>query len=162
MQTETIRMAKHLREVFSGKPWYGHPLSELLGGITHETALTNPVPSVHSIWELVLHVELWTRIALEATQGLPMPKLYGTEKDWLAVEDPGETGWRRAQTTLFLIVERLARAIEEFGDSRLADTVPGREYNFAYLFDGVVEHSVYHFGQIAQLKAAARGQASSV
>jgi uncharacterized damage-inducible protein DinB len=156
MQMETIRMAKHLREVFSGKPWYGHPLRELLTGIDADTANRDHATGAHSIWELVLHIELWARIALEATQSVPMPRLYGTEKDWLTVDRAGESAWKEAQEALFLTVERLARAIEEFGDARLPETVPGREYDFAYLFDGVVEHSVYHFGQIALLKAGAR------
>ena len=40
------------------------------------------------------------------------------------------------------------------GDARLQDTVPGRQYDFYYLFHGIVQHSLYHGGQIAMLKKA--------
>ncbi len=49
---------------------------------------------------------------------------------------------------------RLAGAIEGFADARLEEVVPGREYDFYYLFHGIVQHSLYHGGQIAMLKRA--------
>jgi len=48
----------------------------------------------------------------------------------------------------------LAAAIEDFDDAKLQDTVPGRQYDFYYLFHGIVQHSLYHGGQIAMLKKA--------
>ena len=47
-----------------------------------------------------------------------------------------------------------ALSIEGFGDSRLKDIVPGRQYDFYFLFHGIVQHSLYHGGQIAMLKRA--------
>lgn len=55
---------------------------------------------------------------------------------------------------LFQGGERLAGAIEEFADARLQEIVPGGEYDFYYLFHGIVQHSLYHGGQIAILKGA--------
>jgi hypothetical protein len=40
-------------------------------------------------------------------------------------------------------------------DSRLGDVVPGKEgahYTFYYMLHGVVQHELYHAGQIALLK----------
>ena len=153
---ETARIAEELRQVFSGKPWYGYPLSELLTGVSAKAAVIRPSPLLHSIWELVLHIELWARIGWEATHGVPMPKLYGTEKDWPAVEHASEEAWEGSKNQVAQTIEQFAQAIAQFGDERLTETVPGREYNFAYLFRGVVQHSVYHFGQIAMAKAALR------
>src|SRR5207245_2464097 len=116
---------------------------------TAEQASTRPLPSAHTIWELVLHIELWARVALEASQGIPMPKLYGTEKDWDPAAVGDEAAWTRAKQNLFQTCEQLAHAMEGFTDSRLQDTVPGRRYDFYYLFHGIVQHSLYHGGQIA-------------
>lgn len=159
MNSESTRIAAQLRHAFSGEPWHGDPLSVLLAGITAEEARAHPIPGVHSIWELVLHIDLWARQALEATQAIPMPKLYGAGEDWPAAgeDDAGwSAAWSNATDHLFQMAGQLALAIESFSDARLQDTVPGREYDFYYLFHGIVQHSLYHGGQIALLRKQLR------
>jgi hypothetical protein len=154
MNTECLRIADQLRRAFTGDPWHGDALRKLLDGITGQQASSRPVASAHTIWELVLHIEIWTRAALESIQGVPMPKLYGTEKDWPAAADASLAAWDGAVDRFFRTSEQLAQAIEGFGDNRLQETVPGRKYDFYYLFHGIVQHSLYHGGQIALLKKA--------
>jgi hypothetical protein len=154
MNTECLQIADQLRRAFAGKAWHGDALRELLSGITAEQASSRPVASAHTVWELVLHVEIWTRAALESTQGVPVPRLYGTEKDWPAVADASAAAWAGATDRFFKTSEQLALAIEGFGDERLPEHVPGRKYDYYYLFHGIVQHSLYHGGQIALLKKA--------
>ncbi len=66
--------------------------------------------------------------------------------------------WFDAQDRLFDNAEKLAQAIERFGDARLQEAVPGRDYVFYRLFHGVAQHSIYHGGQIAVLKKALSGR----
>jgi uncharacterized damage-inducible protein DinB len=157
MNSESLRIADQLRRAFTGDPWHGSPLLELLAGITAEQARARPLRSVHSIWELVLHVDVYLRAAFDATQGIAMPKLYGTEADWPAVSDDSAAAWIAARNRLFENGGRLAAAIEDFDDARLQEIVPGRQYDFYYLFHGIVQHSLYHGGQIAMLKKALSG-----
>jgi hypothetical protein len=154
--TESIRIADQLRRAFARDPWHGPPLSELLHGITAGEACTRPLPGAHNIWELVLHIEIWANAALEAARGVAMPKLYGTEKDWATVSRGTDAEWRDAVAHLQQLAQQLAQAIETFDDARLNDIVPGREYDFYYLFHGIVQHSLYHGGQIAMLKRAVK------
>jgi uncharacterized damage-inducible protein DinB len=149
MNTETRRIADQLRRALSGEAWHGDAISELLSGVSAEQAKAHPLERSHNIQEIVLHIEAWTRAALDPIQGISMPRLYETEKDW-----PAATGdWDEAIATLTTTGERLAQAIEAFPDDRLEDIVPGRDYNFYYLFHGIVQHSLYHAGQIAILKS---------
>jgi hypothetical protein len=161
MNSESLRIADQLRLAFGGDPWHGLPLRELLSGVTSAQARSRPIAGGHSIWELVLHIDIYTRMAFEATRGVPMAKLYENGKDWVAVNDTGagvtdrgEAAWTEATDQLARSAEQLARAIEARDDSTLQDIVPGREYDFYYLFHGIVQHSLYHAGQIAQLKRA--------
>lgn len=157
MNSECLRIAGQLRHAFAGKPWHGPPLSDLLAGVTAEQARIRPIPGVHTILDLVLHIDVWVRVALEATRGVPMPALYGTEKDWPDAPEDSEAAWTHATASLFQNAEQLARAIEGFIDTRLHETVPGRQYDFYYLFHGIVQHSLYHGGQIALLRRAGAG-----
>jgi uncharacterized damage-inducible protein DinB len=154
MHSECIRIADQLRRAYSGDAWHGDPLSKLLEGVTAEEAYGHPVPSAHSIWELVLHIELYAHIAVDATNGVPMPRLYETGKDWHTVSDNSAAAWREAVRGMFETAARLAQAVEHFTDERLKDIVPGREYDFYHLFHGIVQHSLYHGGQIAMLRRA--------
>ena len=154
MNTECRRIADQLRRAFAGDPWHGPSLRDLLNNVTPKQADARPLTSAHSIWELVLHIQVWTRAGMEAVRGTPLPKLYGTEKDWPAVADAGAAAWTDTQDSLFQTGTQLALAIEQFSDARLTETVPGRNYDFYYLFHGIVQHSLYHGGQIALLKKA--------
>jgi hypothetical protein len=153
MNTETHRIADQLRRAFSDDAWHGPALNELLADVTEDQASTRPLPSAHSIWELTLHIELWAHAALEATKGTSMPKLYNPPRDWPSA-GKSASAWTSTRERLFASGEQLAQAIEGFGDERLQEIVPGREYDFYHLFHGIVQHSLYHGGQIAILKRA--------
>ncbi len=154
MSAESLRIADQLRRAFGGDAWHGPPLLDLLAGVTAEKARARPLASVHSIWELVLHIDIYLQVGFSATQGIPMPQLYGTKGDWPALHEDSEAAWTAAQDRLFHDAEKLAEAVERFDDAKLQTIVPGRSYDFYYLFHGIVQHSLYHGGQIAMLKKA--------
>jgi uncharacterized damage-inducible protein DinB len=155
MNNECLRISDQLRRAFAGKAWHGPSLKELLADVSAERASARPIATGHSIWELVSHIQVWTQAAAQAADGAPMPKIVGTEADWPPAAEVSATAWTGAMTQLFAAGARLSSAIEKFGDARLGETVPGRQYDFYYLFHGVVQHSLYHAGQIALLKKAA-------
>ena len=154
MNRECARIADQLRRALTGAAWHGSSLQELLAGVTSDQAVARPVASAHSIWELVGHIEVWIRAAAEAVEGVPVPKIVGTDRDWPRVAEAGAETWSSAAGGMFAAGAELADAIGKFDDARLGATVPGRPYDFYFLFHGVVQHSLYHGGQIALLKKA--------
>lgn len=155
MNTECTRIADQLRRAFEGKAWHGPSLKELLADVDAEQAGARPIANGHSIWELVSHIDVWTKAALESLDGTPMPKIFGTPEDWPPSPDPSPDAWSAATKQLFASGSALASAVENSNDSRLTEIVPGRpQYSFYVLFHGVVQHSLYHAGQIALLKRA--------
>jgi uncharacterized damage-inducible protein DinB len=150
--TECNRIADQLRRAFTGDPWHGPPILELLAEVTAEQAFERSLPSAHTIWELVVHIDLYVHAAIAAMQGAPMPRWYETGADWPQVIDTSAHAWAATTNGLFSNAERLAQTIESSTDTKLQDAVPGREYDFYYLLQGIVQHSLYHAGQIALLK----------
>src|SRR5579872_4662854 len=149
-------LADQLRRVFDGKAWHGPSLRELLSDMAPMQAAAHPVAGAHSIWELVLHIEVWAKIALDAVQGSPMPQNLPAELDWPKPYDIGPQAWNAALLRLSETKEQLGRAIEGFSPERLQEIVPGRKYDFHFLLTGITQHSLYHAGQIALLKKAAQ------
>jgi hypothetical protein len=155
MNSECIRIADQLRRAFSGDAWHGPPLRDLLADVTDALALSRPFSAAHNMWELILHIDVYVQAAIDAARGGLMPEIFGTEKDWPSVGNSSPEIWAQTRDQLLRNGERLATQIESFSDSRLADTVPGHPYSFYHLFHGIVQHSLYHAGQIAMLKRAA-------
>jgi uncharacterized damage-inducible protein DinB len=158
---ETSRISDQLRRAFDGDAWHGDPLSKILAGVTAEQAAAHPVAGAHSVWELLLHVEGWTRVAADTIDGKPMPgwptPAPGIDfQDWPAVPTPTPEAWNAAVNKLIAAGNHMADRVAQFPDSRLTDIVPGRKYNFYYLFHGIVQHSLYHGGQMMIVKKAAQ------
>src|SRR5215469_18317930 len=97
MNAECRRIAEQLRRTFSGEPWHGSPMLDLLAELSPEQARGHPLRSAHSIWELVLHIDFWLQAALNATERVPLPKLDGPQGtargDWPALHDDSSVAW---------------------------------------------------------------------
>lgn len=153
--TECSRIADQLRRAFAGDAWHGPSLRDLLSQVTHEQARARPLAGAHSIWELTLHIGVWAKAALASMRGVPMPQFVENmppEQNWPLIQDTSSAAWKLTVDNALRAGDELATAIERFGDERLGDTVPGRDYAFYNLFHGIVQHSLYHAGQIAILK----------
>jgi len=148
---ETDRIADQLKRAFDGQAWHGQSVLELLKDMGAEEAVARPVPGRHTIWEIVLHNIVWNTMAFESVGGKAMRNL-PLEEDWPRVEEYSEDAWRTTLEKLGEVKVSLVRAISEFGDERLDDTVPGRSYSYYVLFHGLIQHNIYHAGQIAILK----------
>jgi uncharacterized damage-inducible protein DinB len=157
MNTECNRIAYALASAINGDAWYGDPLRKILDNITAKQAQARPITNAHSIWELVVHVEAWVKFCLGAVQGTPIPawSTMPKEQDWPVVSDTSEQAWQQAVRGFFSTHLELVEALKTLSDDRLETTVPGRPYNFYHLFQGMIQHAIYHGGQIALLKKAA-------
>jgi uncharacterized damage-inducible protein DinB len=129
-------------------------VSELLKDVDSALAQRRLLSGAHNIWELVLHITAWQAATVRAVKGDKMPQLDGPD-DW-PVAGHTEQDWRNAVERLERVNEELVSSLTSFPDERLGNTVPGREYSFYYLLHGVAQHNLYHAGQMAMLKVAAR------
>lgn len=155
MNGECLRIADQLHRAFNGEAWHGPSLREVLTGITAEQAAAHPADNAHSIWELVLHIRTWAHVGVEATRGVPVPASVNdlpAEQDWPLVKEKTDAAWDAAREQMFETAKELEQIVQNRSDSRLQEKVPGRNYNFYLLFHGIVQHSLYHAGQIALLK----------
>ncbi len=151
---ETKKLADQLRRSYEGEAWHGPALCELLDGVTADRAAAKPIAGAHSIWELVLHVEAWEREPLLVIGGKAFEILAG-EADWPPVRETSAEAWRATLERLESTTRELVAAIRAMDDAKLNESAGGREFNFYFLLHGVVQHNLYHAGQIALLKKMA-------
>src|SRR6476661_7339206 len=96
MKNECSRMADQLRRAFEGNAWHGPAVRELLTDINASQAAAHPIDSAHSIWELLLHIEAWERVAIAAIGGTAMPNPMPPEQNFPRVADKGEAAYKTA------------------------------------------------------------------
>jgi len=154
MNIRSRQSATELVSTISGEAWYGDSLREILDGVMAAQARAHPVPSVHSIWEIVAHLEAWIDFFAGALRGTPIPPWRGMPKemDWPPVTAEDEKAWREAVLSCLAAHLEFAQNVEDFSDDRLESIVPGRSYDFNRMFQSASLHAAYHAGQIALLK----------
>jgi|SRR5271166_5882637 len=151
--SEAVRIADELRRAFDGDAWHGDSLFEILKGVTAAQAAARPVANAHSIWELVLHIAAWDGAVRRRMTGVAV-KLSG-ERNFPPVTDTSEAAWAKALEHLRRVHQELVEAVGKFPEKSLKKQVPGKKgahYTFYYMLHGVVQHELYHAGQIALLK----------
>lgn len=148
--SEAALIADQLRRAFYGEAWHGPALIELLADVDAAAAAAKPLPHAHSIWELVLHVAVWDNAAMVRLDG---KKFQPTGVDnFPRVSKATEAAWRKAVAATKRTHDKLVKVVAGLPESRLRDRVPGKRYDFCHMFHGVVQHELYHAGQIAILK----------
>lgn len=150
--TEVERIADQLHRAFAGEAWHGPAVVEILEGITAQQAAARTLHGAHSIWEITLHIAAWERAVLRRLQGdrAELP----TEEDWPAATEADEQAWERAKEALRHNHDELRSAISLLDESRLAQPIIEGMSSVYVTLHGIIQHSLYHAGQIALLKKA--------
>ena len=152
--TEVGRLEEQLRLAFEGPAWHGPSVLEALEGVAPEAAHAHPVAGAHSIWELVTHITYWLDAAARRLGGETVDPL--ENEDWPATPPPTSAAWTGALAALQATHERLLAAVRRLDERDLDGPVPGHAYTRYVLLHGVLQHTLYHAGQIGLLKRAAR------
>ncbi len=150
--SEVERIVDQLRRAYEGEAWHGPPLKEILAGITAEQAARRVVPNAHTVWELALHIAAWESIVRRRLAGEAVEATL--EQDWPPVRDTSEAAWKKALADLEHGHLQLRQSIAALNDDQLKNKAPGKDYSLYGMLHGVIQHDLYHAGQIALLKKA--------
>jgi uncharacterized damage-inducible protein DinB len=156
--SEVSSLVDQLRRAFGGDAWHGDSVLEVLKDVDAATAAAHPIGGVHSIWELVLHIAAWDNAVLRRFTGDGEIEL-SDEENFPAVKDTSEAAWKQAVEAMKAAHAELLRGMEKFPEARLDEQVQGRDHNFRHTFYGVLQHEIYHAGQMSLLKKAASANA---
>jgi uncharacterized damage-inducible protein DinB len=148
--TEIERLQDQIRRSYEGEAWHGPPLRELIGDVDAATAAARPIADAHTIWELVLHITAWQDAARRRLEGDPAHLT--DEEDWPPVLEVGDEAWSDTLAALDVTHRRLTEAVGGLTQAGLYERVIEQEHSVYELLHGVVQHDLYHAGQIALLK----------
>lgn len=154
------KLNAQLTEVLSGSPWHGPSVYGILEPITFEAAYEKPSGSVHSIAEFVLHMIAWAEEVIDRMNGKTATD--PVSGDWPETGAPDEQKWQNYVNDLKLVNVNLQGAISNFDPEKWdikIDDQRGFEPIATYeeMVRGLIDHHIYHSGQIALLKRIING-----
>ena len=152
MNKETQYILKSFEATLSGQPWFGRAVYEILQEVDESKANTKPNGTEHSMIELLWHMNVWAEFTLANLEKRNPKELKAIEEnDWREI-DPKKHTWKAGLEQLKATHAKIIGLLNQGDDSFLSDMVPNRSYNFHYMLNGLVQHNIYHLGQIVYLK----------
>jgi uncharacterized damage-inducible protein DinB len=160
--TTSEKLQRELEKVLSGDPWYGTPVYKILSGVTFETAYEKPPGSVNNIARIVLHMISWTEEVMDRLNG--MTAGVPTSGDWPPTGSPDEQKWQNYVNDLKLVNVNLIGLIQHFPQEKWNEPMNdernrelGSGVTYEELVNGLIQHHIYHSGQVALLTRIING-----
>jgi uncharacterized damage-inducible protein DinB len=151
MNKEIQYLVSQLQECFNGDPWFGRNAEKLIGEVRETLAFQKP-NGQHSIAELVWHMVNWREFVISRFKKDETKDLHYFEaNDWRQLDHLDRSLWQHGLQKLNETQELLIKIFQYQSDSILDKTVEERTYNYRNLLNGIVQHDIYHLGQIAYL-----------
>jgi uncharacterized damage-inducible protein DinB len=149
--SDATTISAMMKSTVTGPAWHGPSVMELLEGVTAEQALKHPLEECHSIWEIMFHLNEWQEYALDTIQGKKNNLKEG--KDWpKPPADADESRWEMTMRRFEGCSREIREYIMHIDEARMHEMVPGKEFNLKVLLHGIIEHNIYHGGQLAILR----------
>jgi uncharacterized damage-inducible protein DinB len=156
---EVDRILDQLQRAFDGDAWYGPSLSDALDGVDARQAVRRPIAEGHNIAEIVRHVTVWTReITRRLRTGLAQDL---EEADWTETTVANDDEWAAMLDALDAAQGELLAGMKSLTDADLErmigdvrDRAQGSGISRYVMLHGLVQHHIYHAGQITLLRKA--------
>ena len=152
MNKEVQSIIRNLNNTLNGEPWFGRALYPILEEVDASIVYKKPNGSEHSLIELLYHMITWASFCLLQLKNASPEELKETEsRDWRET-DPKIHTWKKGMEELNEIHHQIVSILETKNDDLLAQMVTGRKFNYRFMLNGLIQHNIYHLGQVAYVK----------
>ena len=152
MNNELKMYAAQLDESFSGEPWFGRNIRVILAEINENIAFQKP-NGQHSILELLYHMINWRQFTINRLQKISSTASnFFEQNDWQAMDHNDKSLWQKGIEELNTTQHTLLNLLNVMKDEELQTPVYERDYEYRTLINGIIQHDIYHLGQIAYIR----------
>lgn len=148
MGTEIEAIILSLQDVLSGEPWYGKSFSALTHEISGEKIYRKPNESSHSMADLLYHMITWARFTQYRLEKKQQDMKEVEAMDWREI-NPAEHTWEKGTAQFTESINAIVALLKNADEKLLDEKVDYRQYDFRCLLNGIIQHTIYHVGQIA-------------
>ena len=152
MNKEIQSIIRNIENTMNGEPWFGRSVYSMLEEADPSKAFIRPNENSHTLADLLYHMLTWAEFTLKSLEKAGEEEIRSIEQlDWRQI-DPTVHSWEKGLNELKSIHEKIILAIKDKDDEFLSKTVEFRKYKFRFLLNGLIQHNIYHIGQIAYVK----------
>ena len=152
MNKQINSIKRQLSDVHYGLIWAGTSYNKKLSQLKENELFVRPLPSVHSIAEIIAHIISWrkdTILKLKTGQG----ELTDDQpENWRSNDELKSIGWKKLReednSTLSELFELLQDKDDTFLNELYYDPEFGGNYPYSFVLEGMLHHDIYHLGQI--------------
>ncbi|SHF08852.1 Uncharacterized damage-inducible protein DinB (forms a four-helix bundle) [Fodinibius roseus] len=151
--SEISYIINQLDQTFDKNPWYGEPIHSILKSVDPDNVFESPTEGIHSIGELVAHLITYRVFATRRLLG--DNDYYVSQENsfrWQRLYPEKKDAWDNLMGKLTTEHQHLLSILRESDGSILDKTVGGQSYSFRYLLNGIIQHDLYHLGQVVLIK----------
>lgn len=158
MNKEMQYIARQITDAYEGDPWFGRNAKALLSEVNEQTAFEKP-NGQHSMVELIWHMVNWREFVISRfTKDSTKDITYFEVNDWRALDHSDKALLQQGLQRLHQTQAELLEVIGNESDALLDKNVEERSYTFRKLLHGILQHDIYHLGQIAYLQKLLTGK----
>ncbi len=143
---------QQLEDVQQGKPWIGSTFVSKLNQVDENEYFKRPIEDLHSVAEIISHLTLWRSEAILKFKTGKGSKTDDCEENWLPNDKLKVIGWDKIKSsydkTLSDLIALLRIKNDDFLSKQYFDTDFKGYYTYNWLLSGMIQHDVYHLGQI--------------
>jgi uncharacterized damage-inducible protein DinB len=144
-----------IEEIYSGNPWYGNSILETLKNINSGEAVKEIFPGGHTMVDLIYHMITWRYFTVKQLQGDGEYDVkQNDQNDWRAIDYNKKNLWEDTLSDFENMHKALLTELKNFKDEKLEEKIPARNFTYEYLLSGLIQHDIYHLGQIGLIKSA--------
>ena len=121
-------------------------------GIDESSAFIRPLPNLHSTAEIISHLTFWRKETILKIKTGTGSKTDACEENWLPNETLSKKGWvvlkSEYDKSLTTLIKLLDKKTDSFLLQEYYDTDFKGYYPYQFLLTGMIQHDVYHLGQL--------------
>lgn len=149
--SKILYYTNRFQEIFNGNPWYGETVEAKLSDVTDATAFVRPVPNAHAVGEIVSHMIYWRKALISKLEGGTFKTSMESPDNWKALETLKAMGWEKLKSEFDESQKKITSLLGKQSDDFLLTTY-SQGTSMESLIQGIIDHDVYHLGQIGLVK----------
>jgi len=148
MKKAVTEIIQRLDNTINGEPWFGRSALSLLKETNPEIVFMKTGNGGHSLADLLWHMITWAQFTLNRLEKKEEDMEAFESLDWRSI-DPAIHSWKNGIKEITSVFGKIVALLKTKEDAYLEEKVDYRDYNVQFLLNGLIEHTIYHLGQIA-------------
>lgn len=153
MTQELEYFTNQFQSVYIGPNWIGDSILSVLDNLPAQIAFQKPPGNRHSIAEILKHMMVWKFLLVNRLSG---DNIYDVDQeqsfDTSIYGGATLEAFKKLLSDIDDCQRELISLLQKAKPEILHTEVAGRNYTMEYLINGVLQHDIYHLGQLAFLK----------